>query len=94
MKFTALLKLVFLCACCVLPSISAAQQPTILVFGDSLSAAYGMSREAGWVNLLQQELQRTPAQYQIVNASISGETTAGGLRRFSKTLRQHQPAER
>ena len=44
------------------------------------------------VNLLQQELQRTQAQYQIVNASISGETTIGGLRRFSRTLRQHQPA--
>ena len=66
-----------------------AAQPTILVFGDSLSAAYGIPREAGWVNLLQQELRRT--QYRIVNASISGETTSGGLRRIGDALRQHQP---
>lgn len=79
-----------LCICCLLPGISAAQQ-TILVFGDSLSAAYGIPREAGWVNLLQQELQNSHPQYQIVNASISGETTGGGLRRLSKALRQHQP---
>ncbi len=78
-----------LCAC-LLPGISAAQQ-TILVFGDSLSAAYGIPREAGWVSLLQQKLQRTHPQYRIVNASISGETTGGGLRRMASALRQHQP---
>ena len=78
--------------CCWLPGISAAQQPTILVFGDSLSAAYGIPREAGWVNLLQHELQRSHPQYQIVNASLSGETTSGGLRRLPAALRQHQPA--
>lgn len=75
---------------CLLPSASAAQK-TILVFGDSLSAAYGIPREAGWVNLLQQELQRTHPQYQVINASISGETTAGGLRRLDAALRQHRP---
>lgn len=91
MKFSAFLRSVLLCACCLLPGISAAQQQTILVFGDSLSAAYGIPREAGWVNLLQQELQLTHPQYQIVNASISGETTGGGLRRLPKALRQHQP---
>lgn len=63
----------------------------ILVFGDSLSAAYGIPREAGWVNLLQQELQRTHPQYQIINASISGETAAGGRQRIAATLRQHKP---
>ncbi len=73
-----------------MPGISAAQQ-TLLVFGDSLSAAYGIPREAGWVSLLQQELQRTHPQYRIVNASISGETTGGGLRRMASALRQHQP---
>ena len=78
--------------CCWLPGISAAQQPTILVFGDSLSAAYGIPREAGWVTLLQHELQRSHPQYQIVNASLSGETTSGGLRRLPAALRQHQPA--
>ena len=68
-----------------------AAQPTILVFGDSLSAAYGIPREAGWVSLLQQELQPTHAQYQVVNASISGETTTGGLRRLQQVLKQYQP---
>ncbi len=61
------------------------------MFGDSLSAAYGIPREAGWVNLLQQELQRSHPQYQVVNASISGETTTGGLQRIAAALRQHQP---
>lgn len=61
------------------------------MFGDSLSAAYGIPREAGWVNLLQQELQRTHPQYQVINASISGETTSGGLRRLEAALRQHKP---
>jgi len=73
-----------------LPGISAAQQ-TILIFGDSLSAAYGIPREAGWVSLLQQELQRSHPQYQVINASISGETAAGGRRRIAAALRQHRP---
>ena len=72
--------------------MSIAQPQTILVFGDSLSAAYGMPREAGWVNLLQMELQRSHPQYQVVNASISGETTAGGRQRIASALRQHHPA--
>ena len=79
------------CACCLLPGIAAAQQ-SILVFGDSLSAAYGIPREAGWVNLLQQELQRSHPQYQVVNTSISGETAAGGRQRIAAALRQHRPA--
>lgn len=61
------------------------------MFGDSLSAAYGIPREAGWVNLLQQELQRSHPQYQVVNASISGETTTGGRQRITAALRQHNP---
>lgn len=84
----AVLAFIF-CACCLLPGIGAAQ--TILVFGDSLSAAYGIPRESGWVNLLQQELQRSHPQYQVVNASISGETTTGGRQRIASALRQHQP---
>ena len=62
-----------------------------MVFGDSLSAAYGIPRDAGWVYLLQQELQRTHPQYQVVNASISGETTTGGRQRMAASLRQHRP---
>jgi acyl-CoA thioesterase-1 len=66
-------------------------EKNILVFGDSLSAAYGIPREAGWVNLLRQELQRSHPQYQVVNASISGETTTGGRQRITAALSQHQP---
>ena len=68
-----------------------AQQQTILVFGDSLSAAYGIPRASGWVNLLQQELQRSHPQYKVVNASISGETASGGRQRIAPALRQHSP---
>lgn len=84
-------RLLLSCAFCLLPTISAAQ-PTILVFGDSLSAAYGIPREASWVSLLQIELQRSRSQYMIANASISGETTTGGLRRITDALRQYKPS--
>ena len=76
----------------MLPGTSGAQQQTILVFGDSLSAAYGIPRESGWVNLLQQELERSHPQYQVVNASISGETVSGGRQRITQALRQHSPS--
>jgi acyl-CoA thioesterase-1 len=65
---------------------------TILVFGDSLSANYGIAAEAGWVSLLQQRLDRKQYDYRIVNASISGETTAGGASRIRAALGTHQPA--
>jgi len=71
---------------------AAAYAKTILVFGDSLSAGYGVPRDAGWVNLLQQELQHTHPQYRVVNASISGETTSGGRQRIRHALQQHRPA--
>lgn len=90
MKFSILFRLLFLAALCLLPATSHAE--TILVFGDSLSAAYGIPRESGWVSLLQQKLQRTHPRYQVVNASISGETTAGGAQRMASTLKQHRPA--
>lgn len=64
----------------------------ILVFGDSLSAGYGIAIEKGWVNLLQLELQHTRSGFSIVNASISGETTTGGRQRIAKALKQFQPA--
>ncbi|MEO6422140.1 MAG: arylesterase, partial [Candidatus Nitrotoga sp.] len=81
-----------LCACCLLPGVSGAQQQTIMVFGDSLSAAYGIPRTSGWVNLLQQELERSNPQYKVVNASISGETASGGRQRITQALRQHSPS--
>lgn len=64
----------------------------ILVFGDSLSAGYGIAREASWVHLLQQTLRSSHPQYVVVNASISGETTAGGVRRMGKALQAHRPS--
>jgi acyl-CoA thioesterase-1 len=65
--------------------------PTILVFGDSLSAAYGIPRESGWVNLLAERLAARRPSYRVVNASVSGETTAGGLTRLPRVLAAHRP---
>ncbi len=65
--------------------------PTILVHGDSLSAAYGMPRASGWVALLAQRLQNGNLAYQVVNASVSGETTASGLTRLPALLAAHRP---
>jgi acyl-CoA thioesterase-1 len=73
-------------------SLSAqAREHKILVLGDSISAAYGMSLEQGWVALLAAQLEPTEPPVEVVNASISGETTAGGLRRLPDLLAQHQP---
>lgn len=70
---------------------AAQAEKNILIFGDSLSAGYGIARDDSWANLLQQELHLHHPQYQTINASISGETTSGGLRRFSKALQEHRP---
>lgn len=64
---------------------------TILVFGDSLSAGYGIRPEQGWVALLTLRLQTQGYGYQIVNASVSGETSDGGLERLPRALQLHQP---
>lgn len=71
---------------------AAASGKTVLVFGDSLSANYGISAQDGWVALLKQRLQSEFADYHIVNASISGETTLGGRNRIRQTLEKHRPA--
>ncbi|MEN9892141.1 MAG: hypothetical protein RLY78_2436 [Pseudomonadota bacterium] len=63
----------------------------LLVLGDSLSAEYGLARDSGWVALLQQRLARERLAAEVVNASISGETTAGGRSNLPRLLRQHQP---
>ena len=64
----------------------------MLVYGDSLASAYGMPSQHGWVALLEERLKREQPDYSVVNASISGETTAGGLARIGKTLEREQPA--
>lgn len=66
---------------------------TIVVFGDSISAAYGLEVNSGWVAKLQHKLdQQKKAGYKVVNASLSGETTSGGKARLVNILQQHQPA--
>ena len=59
---------------------------TVLVMGDSLSAAYGIDREKGWVSLLARRLSSVGSEHQVINASISGETTSGGMRRIRALL--------
>lgn len=67
-------------------SFSVLANARILLLGDSLSASYGMKQNQGWVYLLNQQLKTNNASYQIINASISGETTAGGLSRLPGIL--------
>ena len=74
-----------------LHAIHAAPAPTIVVLGDSLSAAYGIRVEEGWVSLLQKRLTSQGYGYRVVNASVSGETTAGGLARLPRALELHRP---
>jgi len=70
---------------------AAQAEPTLLVLGDSLSAAYGIPRDAGWVHLLSQRLRDQKSPYQVVNASVSGETSGGGLTRLPALLATHRP---
>ena len=76
----------------VFGAIQAAPQRSIVVFGDSLSAAYGIAQARGWVALLEERLKRERSDYSVVNASISGETSSGGASRIQKTLQQHKPS--
>jgi acyl-CoA thioesterase I len=73
-------------------SSAMAGEPVILVFGDSISAGYGLDHvEQGWVELLKTRLKTQGYGYQVVNASVSGETTAGGLARLPRALEVHHP---
>lgn len=72
-------------------SLPAQAARNILVFGDSLSAGYGIARDTSWVNLMQQEFRQSHPQFEVVNASISGETASGGVRRIGKALQKHRP---
>ena len=73
-----------------MPSFAAATR-TLLVVGDSLSAEYGLARGTGWVALLEQRIAREQIAATVVNASISGDTTAGGLARLPALLRERKP---
>jgi acyl-CoA thioesterase-1 len=72
--------------------LAAGAAPTILVLGDSLSAAYGLDQSDGWVNLLQQRLEQAGYRQRVANASISGETTRGALSRLAAELERHDPS--
>ncbi len=85
------LKVILLVSALWLPCTAYAAK-NILVFGDSLSAGYGIAAEKSWVHLMQLELEHTHPGFDIVNASISGETAFGGLQRIDKALQQHRPA--
>lgn len=68
-----------------------ARAPVVLVLGDSLSSGYGINISAGWVSLLQQRLQQQGYPHQLINASISGDTTSSGRARLPRTLDLHHP---
>ena len=65
---------------------------SILVFGDSLSAGYGIALSRGWVALLEERLKRERIDYSVANASVSGDTSAGGRARIDSALERHRPA--
>ncbi|MEM7294095.1 MAG: arylesterase, partial [Pseudomonadota bacterium] len=65
--------------------------PVILVLGDSISAAYGIPEDVGWVALLQEKLNENHYQFNTINASITGETTSGGAHRIDKLIEEHAP---
>ena len=70
---------------------SASEPPVLLILGDSLSAGYGMDREASWVSLLETRLEESGYSYRILNSSISGDTSQGGLARLPRLLDTYQP---
>ncbi len=74
------------------PPVAKPAAKNILLFGDSLSAGYGLDTNDSWPVLMQQELDRIKPGFKILNASISGETTLGGRQRLSKLLEQYRPA--
>ena len=74
------------------PSASSTPQPTILIFGDSLSAAYGIGEDEGWVTLLAERLAQEDSELGVINGSVSGETTTGGRARLPSLLERYNPA--
>lgn len=77
---------------CLLAGPASAATRTVLVVGDSLSAAFGMEMREGWVALLAARLRQLQPPYHVINASVSGDTTANGLARLPRLLTEHHPA--
>jgi len=88
----AWLRVALLAAMLVMGGTAIGKPAVILVVGDSLSAEYGLPRNTGWVKLLGDRLSKEAAQYSVVNASISGETTSGGRTRLPQLLQQQRPS--
>jgi acyl-CoA thioesterase-1 len=74
------------------PNAQGSESPTVLIFGDSLSAGYGIDVDQSWAALLQSRLHAQGYEHRVINASISGETTAGGAARIQSALASFQPA--
>lgn len=87
MSWPKIILLLLLCAC----APARAAEPVILIVGDSLSAGYGLARGETWVDLLKERLRAVELPHRVVNASISGDTTRGGLARLPRALKIHQP---
>ena len=76
----------------LIPSIASAKEPPVLlILGDSLSAGYGMDVKDSWVRLLEVRLKENDYSYRILNSSVSGDTTQGGLARLPRLLNRYQP---
>ena len=91
MSLLRLIRLLLLAALALCAPVHAASAPVLLVLGDSISAGYGLAAGEGWVHLLAERLRREGYPYEVVNASISGDTTAGGRTRLPALLAQHHP---
>lgn len=86
-----MLRSILICLCLWVFNTNAAESRSILVFGDSLSAGYGLPGGKSWPALLAERLKNEKSDYAVVNASVSGETSSGGRARLPGALRQHKP---
>jgi len=91
MNSSAIRSLLLFLLLVIVPASAACAAQTILILGDSISSGYGLAQGEGWVVLLEQRIQREKLDYQVVNASIAGETTLGGLNRIPAALEEHRP---
>ena len=91
MKATFSLRVLLLLWSLLSCAAAGAADRTILMWGDSISAGYGLDADSGWIHLLEQRLQSQGRPYKVVNASVSGETTAGGLSRLPAALDKLHP---
>jgi len=83
---------IVICLILISPFGIASKNATILIVGDSISAAYGIESQSGWASLLASKITQEKLPYQVINSSISGDTTIGGLNRLKPLLEKYQPA--